>query len=351
VGTKNAKEYREKLTSMFMDLLKDSLDHPVNWRQGWGTALTQVPYNAARGTRYRGINRFYLSMVACREGFDDPRWATMYQIRKNNWRLQKGSKGYEVEFWFPYDTQAHRSMPWDEYNLKVLSGEPTEDIMIRPRYFYVFNASRIDRIPKIEVKERPSVDPDELISKLSENMGVPILHFNNSICGYRPDKDSIVTPPPELFLSSYEYNSSVLHELAHSTGHASRLNRPLSTQFGSPAYAREELVAEITSAFMGAHLHMPEGELPDTEQHREYVRSWLQQLKNDPNMLTDAIRDAEMANEYMEYHAGIIDKESLVRGMASTREAEVVIQGPEEELISPSVRENEPQKHSSAVMT
>ena len=76
MGTKNAKEYREKLTGMFMDLLNDSLDHPVNWRQGWGAALTQAPYNAARGTRYRGINRFYLSMVACREGFDDPRWAT-----------------------------------------------------------------------------------------------------------------------------------------------------------------------------------------------------------------------------------------------------------------------------------
>ena len=325
MGTKNAKEYRQKLTEMFMDLLQDSLDHPVNWHQGWASALTEAPYNAARGNRYRGINRFHLSMVAYREGFKDPRWATMFQIKQHNWHLQKGSKGYEVEFWFPYDTGNHRAMPWDNYNMMILNGESTENIMIVPRYFYVFNASLINGVPQLETGEKPVVDPDELISTLSVNMGVPIRHSSGSGCFYDPLQDLIVTPPPELFESSYEYNSSVLHELAHSTGHFSRLDRPLSTVFDSPEYAREELVAEITSAFMGAHLKMPEGELPDTGQHREYVRGFLQILKNDPDALASAIKDAERANEYMEYHAGIIDKAAWLKGMASTREAEVLI--------------------------
>ena len=103
MGTRNAGEYRQKLTEMFMSLLEDSLDHPVDWHQGWASAFANTaPYNAARGNQYRGINKFYLTMVAYREGFDDPRWATMNQIRQNNWHLQKGSKGYEVEYWFPY---------------------------------------------------------------------------------------------------------------------------------------------------------------------------------------------------------------------------------------------------------
>ena len=348
MSTKNAKEYREKLTDMFTGLLQDSLDHPVNWRQGWGSALTEAPYNAARGNRYRGINRFYLSMIAYKEGFNDPRWATMFQIKQNNWHLQKGSKGYEVEFWFPYDMEARRAMPWNDYNLMIMNGEPTENIMIKPRYFYVFNASRIDGVLPLEVKEKATVNPDELIARLSESMGVPIKHFINSGCAYRPDLDMIVTPPPELFVSSYEYNSSVLHELAHSTGHFSRLDRPLSAQFGSQEYAREELVAEITSAFMGAHLQMPEGELPDTDQHREYVRGWLQQLKNDPNMLAGAIKDAEQANEYMEYHAGFIDKLTLVKGMASTREAEIVMQEPNEATITDAATDTAKQRATLA---
>ena len=325
MGTKNASEYRQKLTDMFMELLQDSLDHPVNWHQGWTYALAgTAPYNAARGNSYRGINRFYLALVAHKQGFGDPRWATMKQIQENGWHLEKGSKGYEVEYWFPYDIENHKGLTWKEYDTMVLKGESTEDIIIRPRYFYVFNASLITGIPPLETAAKATVEPDELISRLSESMNVPIMHFINSSCAYNPYRDSIVTPPPECFESSYEYNSSVLHELAHSTGHSSRLDRPLSTVFGSTAYAREELVAEITSAFMGAHLEMPEGDHPDTEQHREYVRGWLQNLRNDPYMLADAIKDAEKASEYMEYHAGIIDKKTMLEGASKSRTIETV---------------------------
>ena len=335
MGTKNATEYRKMMTGMFTGLLQDSLDHPVEWHQSWKNAFSEVPRNAARGNRYNGINRFYLSMVACQSGITDPRWATMAQIKKEGWHLQKGSKGYEVEFWFPYDVEKRESISWDTYRMMKLNGDDIENVIIRPRYYYVFNASKIEGVPPLEVRETADIEPDELISRLSENMHVPIHHFINSGCAYRPSQDIIITPPPELFESSYQYNSSVLHELGHATGHESRLGRDILNAYGSDKYAREELVAEITSAFMGVHLRAPEIDIKDSEQHREYVRAWLQQLKNDPDLLDKALKDATAATAYMEEKAGLITKEQYVKSVTDTKDITVIDDGTAAELETP----------------
>lgn len=127
-------------------------------------------------------------------------------------------------------------------------------------------------------------------------------------------EDKVHLPLPSAFDSNYDYNSTALHELGHATGAANRLNRDMGGGFGGEEYAKEELVAEITSAFMGVYLgDNSEATDNDLNNHKAYVQSWISSIKEKPDVLFNAIKQAEVATQYMEEKGELIkekEKES-----------------------------------------
>lgn len=92
-------EFRKKIAEMFISTLQAD---PLAWRKGWANSLC-MPQNAVTGAKYRGINFLYLLMEAKQRGYEDLRFATFKQINDNGWRIKKGSKGLQVEYWYPWD--------------------------------------------------------------------------------------------------------------------------------------------------------------------------------------------------------------------------------------------------------
>lgn len=119
---------------------------------------------------------------------------------------------------------------------------------------------------------------------------------------YRPSDDSITMPPEQSFVDSYGYMSTFLHEAGHATGHATRLNRDLSGTFGTESYAKEELRAEIASAFTSQALGFgkeEQGLAQTMDNHKAYVQSWIESISDKPNELFAAIKDAEKISDYL----------------------------------------------------
>lgn len=313
------KEFRKNLADKFIKALSEK---KLEWKQGW-LVSGQEPVNAVTGKPYKGINRFLLAMANA-EAMDaglsgDNRWATFHQVQQKGWKLKKGCHGHKVEYWEPHDFEQKKRITWEEYAKKADSPEKC-NIGIIAKYYTVFNGRDIEGIPELlhdPVEKR--VINEELITKISNGMGVAIEHDGRGRAYYKYIDDSIHLPQKEFFLSEYEYHATALHELAHATGAGHRLNRNMGGGFGTPSYAYEELVAEISSSFMGEHLHIEQTE-EHIQNHAAYVQSWIEQIKKTPDILTRAIRDADNAANFLEYHAGILTKEEYYKSQGEDRE-------------------------------
>lgn len=309
---KNRAEYREHIAQVFIDALNED---GLEWKAGWDAAST-APINAVTGTHYRGLNEFYLSLIALKRGYKDPRWATMTQIMdvkglyhpKQKWHLQAGSKAVFVEYWYPYDIDGKRMMTWKEFRRLTADERNSERYTLRCRYTPVFHASMIEGIPEWKKPERVPQKLSEIVKTLSANMGVELLYDGGSRAYYRYTEDKIHLPEPSAFRDRYEFNATALHELAHATGHETRLARPMSALFGAPAYAYEELVAEITSCFMSVEVDAKQTP-QHTANHKAYIQSWIEVIQEKPETLVKAIADAQRAASYMDYKAELITEE------------------------------------------
>ena len=178
------------------------------------------------------------------------------------------------------------------------NGEPrTEKVRLeRPQVFiaYVFNAKQIDGVPPAPAREC-SWNPLEKAEQLVQAANPELQHAGDRAF-YRPATDSIHLPLKEQFPSAGDYYSTLLHELGHWTGHATRLNRDLSDPFGSIGYAREELRAEIASMIIGSEL----GIGYDPGQHAAYAASWIQILEHQPIEIFRAAADGEKIHTYLQ---------------------------------------------------
>lgn len=288
--TKN--EYREKLADSFVKAIEEE---GLNWKKGWMS--TEAPSSAITGIPYKGINRFVLTMESINKGYTDSRWATFKQIQDKGWHLEKGSKGVQIEFWLPLDPETGKPTTWDKIN-ELKKQNPDIEVKSVPQYYYVYNADKIKGIPERQIN-RAEVKVENIVPKISKNMGVEILNDGGDRAFYRPSEDKIHLPEASNFLSSYDYYATAMHELSHATGAPHRLNRDLSGIFGTPSYAFEELVAEMSSAFMSEHLpyELPEEQL---ESHKAYLQSWMQAIKDNPDYLAQAIRKADECANYLE---------------------------------------------------
>ena len=295
---------REQLYEMFMNSLKEDT---LPWEKPWRGGAEMNPLNPISGTKYHGVNRMLLWMISDMRGIEDGRWATFNQIAdKNNkyhpgqkWHLNAGSKGVPVELWKIRKVGTKELIDFTEYE-KIVRNDPDQisNYTLYSQMFYVYNYSDISGTPEMKQEVSNTVtipDLQAFCDEVLQNIGVEVIHQGNQAY-YRPSEDKIYLPDISKFRTAEDYYATRLHETAHSTGAASRLNRDLSGIFGSESYAKEELRAEIGALFTETDLGIPlSGE--HYEDHSDYLRSWIGVIQNDYNEFFRACADAEKISD------------------------------------------------------
>ena len=324
---KNKEEYRQEMAEAFANVLEEK---GLEWRKEWAGTGGGAPHNGITKACYRGSNAFWLSLVSMMKGYSDPRWVTMVQIMdkdskyhpKEKWHLKAGSKATYVEYWYPFDLKDKKALTWEQYKQEIQNGRREDEFKLSTKYTAVFNAADVEGMPDISIPKNEDVQMDEMVRKLSEGMGVPILLDGGDRAYYSPHQDKIHLPTPGSFENEYAFNSTALHELSHSTGHPTRLNRPQSGMFGTSQYAYEELVAEMCSCFMGFDLQA-QASNSHIDNHKAYVQSWIQAIREKPETLIKAIKDAQSAASYMDWKAGLITEQEYEKAKRSVMEIKV----------------------------
>ena len=249
------------------------------------------PKNLSSGKRYRGINVFLLGLRSWESGFASDYWLTFNQAKAAGGTVRKGEKGSLVTFWKMYATKDRET------------GLETEVPMLR--HYTAFNVQQIDGInPPDVVEPDPDAAPFEPLAEAERLIdgytGKPVInHDGGTRAFYRPKSDTIHMPQPDQFEAAEDYYGTAFHELTHSTGHSSRLNRGLDTKlssFGSPDYSKEELIAEVGAAFMCAAAGISP---PTIEQSASYLQSWISVLKGDKRLVVSAAGAAQKAADLM----------------------------------------------------
>ena len=306
MASNQTKEFRKSVADMFV---KGLSEEGLNWKQGWAT--TGELRNAVSNRHYRGLNEFYLKLISMVHGYKDPRWMTFNQIRDEGYHLEKGSKGAKVEYWFPFDTIKKKGVSFEEKERLINEGKrKNEDFSLIAKYYTVFNGDNISGLPEIELPKN-EIEPNKVLEQISKGMKVEIYNDGEDRAFYRPSTDDIHLPLPEVFSSNNEYNAVAFHELGHATGHESRLNRDQSGVFGTSAYAKEELVAEITSAFMAETTGISLEDM-NMENHKAYVNGWIASIEDDPEYLMKAISQAHDAADYMQQFVSEKEIEKMI---------------------------------------
>lgn len=282
-------KFRDEVAEAFVRSLEEQ---PLTWVQAWSGGRQENP---ASGTVYKGVNALWLSLTAHVKSYKDTRWMTFNQAKERGYKIRKGAEGTKVEYWMPYSREKHAFIKWSEF--EKLTDEEKKECAIQGRFYTVFNGDDIEGLPPRTINR--NITDEEVVKKVSEGMGVPINHVDNSPAAYyRPTSDEIYLPALGQFHSQADYAATALHELGHATGHKNRLNRNMTGGFGSEDYAHEELIAEIASVFMSEFISVP---LSSTvmDNHKAYVQSWAQAIRKDKNVLFQAIRQATEAADYM----------------------------------------------------
>lgn len=292
------KNLRDIIAAEFVKALSED---QLPWNAMWSTGR---PYNATNNKTYRGLNSLWLSYVASAKGYTDPRWCTFKQAEDNNWYVKKGEKGTKVEFWSIYDKKQRKNISMLEAN-DIVKKDPDreKDMRMVSRTYTVFNAQQIEGIPELD-RSNVVVDVAAIRAQrdvLLKNMGLEF-HEGGNRAFYSPSMDSITMPPDVDFENDYAYMSTFLHECGHATGHPSRLDRDLSGIFGSESYAKEELRAEIASAFTAQALGFGADDTTLSfamDNHKAYIQSWISAIRHKPPELFAAIKDAEKISDYL----------------------------------------------------
>jgi antirestriction protein ArdC len=262
----------------------------VPWVQPWGNvgAPLGLPKNAATGRGYSGINVLILWVACMERGFTGQNWLTFRQALKLGAHVKKGEKGTTVVY-------ADRFIPYRERTRAAETGLEPEAIPFLKR-FTVFNADQCEDLPA-DIAPSPQPLAENLVLPQAEALiratGADI-RIGGNRAFYVPSADYIQVPPPASYFEPINWHRTVCHELGHWAGAAHRLNRDLSGSFGSSSYAREELIAEISGAFVCAALS-----IVPTVRHSDYLAGWLEILREDDRAIIRAASAASKAADYL----------------------------------------------------
>jgi antirestriction protein ArdC len=259
------------------------------WIKPWRGVPVSRPLRAC-GIPYRGMNVFWLWMVADMCGFASPFWMTYNQAKELGAQVRKGEKSTIAIFYKSYTKEVEA----------LDTGEKTDESRRVLKAYPVFNADQVEGLPErfhpaatLEVVE-PEGRQAELDSFFAR---IPaVLRHQGDEAYYESVADRVTMPPAHLFSGFDHYYATLAHELSHWTGHASRLDRNLKNRFGSAAYAAEELIAELSSAMLGAELGLPVTHL---DSHASYIEHWLKLLKQDDRAILTAAAKAEEASRLL----------------------------------------------------
>ncbi len=257
------------------------------WVQPWKGASLSLPRNASTERAYSGVNILLLWDALFAGAYEANQWLTFKQALSVGGSVRKGERGTTIVF-------ADRFTPKSANENRA----PEEDVRSVPflRRFTVFNVAQCDGLPPDCITQPEIVShglPVETADDLIRASGARFARGGDQAF-YQPSTDSIRVPHQETFFEPINFYRTALHELTHWTGAPHRLNRDFSGRFGSQAYAFEELIAEIGSAFLCAHL----GIVP-TVRHADYIASWLPILKHDARAIVTAASAASKASDFL----------------------------------------------------
>ena len=279
----------------------------VPWVQPWGrsgTAGPALPRNALTGRTYSGINILILWSAVIEAAYPSQSWLTFRQAFAAGGSVRKGERGTTIFY-------ADRFTPEKEKERARETGEDPRAILFLKK-FTLFNVAQCEGLPS-GLAADPAPLPEREIVPVAERLiaatGADI-RIGGGEAYFVPSADYIQIPPQPAFYQQIDFYRTCFHELGHWSGHRSRLNRDQSGCFGSDAYGREELVAELASAFICATL----GIRPSVR-HADYLASWIAILKEDHRAIFRAASQASKAADFiLGFQAGDADEYGTAGG-------------------------------------
>ena len=300
----------ERVTGQITTLLERGV-RP--WVKPWtsvGFDILELPLRYC-GTPYRGMNIVALWAAAMERGFAARHWFTFKQALALNACVRKGERGSYVVYYTELGAKAGEDAPRTIVpRPRGPSGTDLPETRRILRHYTVFNAEQIDGLPEAFYPPKQTEIPlsartcDEVrLSGLFARVPATIRYGGNRAF-YLMSADVIQVPDKSAFADTTQFYATLAHEMAHWTRHPSRLNRDFGqTRFGAPAYALEELVAELASAFIGAHIGLPADHLED---HAAYIGGWLKALGDNPSAFLTAASKAQAAADWVLGEMGVI---------------------------------------------
>ena len=263
------------------------------WRRPWsvenaaGRIARPLRHN---GVPYKGINVIMLWSASVANGYASPLWLTFNQAREIGGTVRKGEHGELVV----YANRITRTETSEE-------GEETEQQIPFLKGYTVFNAEQCDGLPARDYAkpEAPALPPCQRIAAADVFFAATgaVIRHGGSRAYYAEGPDYVQMPPFETFEDAERHAATLAHELIHWTKHPSRLARDMGrVKWGDEGYAREELVAELGSAFLSADLDIAPDVRPD---HAAYIASWLKVLKDEKRFIFSAAAHAQRAADYL----------------------------------------------------
>jgi len=285
------RDHRREVTDSIIKMLEGGV---APWQKPWEGAA--MPFNPTTERAYRGGNALHLLATGIGREYADPRWMTYKQAADQGWQVRKGEKGTHIEFWEVKERSNEKDAAPEQHGAESPAQEDGQRLI--HRVYTVFNAKQIDGIPEYQAKQHTPFEAIHAVERILSNSGARIEHDQLDNAFYNRRTDSIHLPPKDAFKDAPGYYGTALHELAHWTGHPSRLNRPTlsdSYRFGDLNYAKEELRAELASVFLAAELGIPN----HPANHAAYVGSWIKALREDKNEIFRAAHEASTATDFV----------------------------------------------------
>lgn len=272
-------------------IIKELEKGNVVWKKPWKN-LGRCK-NLLTKSSYSGFNQIYLNWKMEERGFKTPYFMTFQQARSIGANVRKGAKSIQIVYWKSFS------------NANKDEEQVSNSVRLFPFVHFVFNIDEIEHIdskylPNNEELEETIYSIEKCDNLIHNFFNIPEIRHGGDRAYYTPSHDFIQMPFLNQFYKSENYYSTLFHEIIHSTGHKSRLDRfaenTLPTRFGSIEYSKEELVAEIGATFLNAHCGIKE-HVFDTS--IAYIQNWLKLLKSDPKMIITASSNAQRAFTYL----------------------------------------------------
>ena len=346
-GKTGGKTMAEKAIDRFAQMMVTRLEEMKGqqWEKGWidgGGKNQGLPQNLS-GRCYSGHNDFFLQLHTAINGYDMPVYATYKQLKDAGATIGKGEKAMPVIYWnITHKDENGHKVSGEAYDAMTKSEQEKVKTIPVMMGYYVWNLQQTnfaevkpERFAKLQEQFKAPEMKDTTGMYVSKELDAMIdkqawVCKINTVEGagafYSQSKDEITVPmkaqfkihdtPEETYKDGMEYYSSIVHEMAHSTGVEKRLGRDMEGHFGDPKYAKEELVAELTAAMVGNSMGFDKRIL---DNNAKYVDGWMDTLKKEPRFILSVMADVNKASHMILDH---VDKLRLEMGMTTIQPKE-----------------------------